>query len=263
MWDIFNWSGGKKKKPKKKTGKTYKKQRAVTGRSLNQKTHVKPQTKITKEKNETANKNDKSQKEVDLTIEKLRKEFEDKQKIIASLEKKLKKKQEEKLPDELNHAFDNPKKFEESLESFDEKYRKKSNLKEEVVSEELKETKNYQNFEPVFDLIDVEMEESFLGGLIVDKANHFIIYTHNINADDSSFLATLINNIENALKKSSFPKLNKYYLMDLEKDFLMLNLLFESHIYYLIFNKQQTNLGLILNVLYDKLRQKHLEIINQ
>ncbi len=263
MWDIFNWSGGKKKKPKKKINKSYKKNKPITKKTADL---SKTKSHTTVSNHELGKSNQEQKSSTEISIQKLRKEFEEKQKIIDALEKKLNKKPSIKEPisNEAPSISESSKNIEDLANSFHQKYRNKTENTKSNIGEVSHSTPNvtYKNFEPVFELIDEEMEDAFLGGLIVDKNNHFIIYTHNIEANDTSFLASLIQNIEETLEKSSFPSLHKFYMMDLEKDFLMLNLLFENHIYYLVFNKKETNLGLVLNILYDKLRQKHLEIIN-
>jgi len=275
MWDIFNWNG-KKRKPVKKKKQVVKKVEGGKQKKYNKlserRSEGKTNPNIDKKRKSNLVKKDKLN-----SIDRLRKEFEEKKRVIEAIEKKIGKKENTSLS-KSKVTTPKPKSVQPEKEVVSkpvEKITKKSIVitKTNPVENKEKTTKNPVeisinpdvssiDFKPVFKVIEDNMEEGFLGGLVVERKNHQVIFAHNMNADDTSNMSELLSNIEVALHKSSFPSLNKFYMLDLEKNFLMLNLLFEEYIYYLVFNKTQTNLGLILNILYDKLKMKHLEIIN-
>ncbi len=74
------------------------------------------------------------------------------------------------------------------------------------------------------------------------------IVAYNANPKGTALFEQVTDYIKNTLNKVGFPGLNKYYLLDLDEDLLIVVLQFEKHQWSMLVNSKKVQLGLLLNV---------------
>jgi hypothetical protein len=82
---------------------------------------------------------------------------------------------------------------------------------------------------------------------------------YNSNAAATALFERVTENMNKTLKESAFPSLEKYYLLDLTNDSLIVVLLFEGYQWGMLVNKTKVQLGLLLNIAIPKARESFME----
>ena len=76
---------------------------------------------------------------------------------------------------------------------------------------------------------------------------------HNSQPKACALLNRVTNDIESSLKGSGFPELNRYYLMDLVDEKLVIVIPLADYRWYLLMEKSELQLGMLLNIILPKM----------
>ncbi|NPA45535.1 MAG: hypothetical protein GXO49_08370, partial [Chlorobi bacterium] len=88
-----------------------------------------------------------------------------------------------------------------------------------------------------------------------------LIASFNPQPKAAALFNTVTSHINNSLRDGGLPSLNKYYMLDLDEDSLILVVIFDDFQMGMLVNSNKVQLGLLLNVVMPKARESFLEAI--
>jgi hypothetical protein len=86
---------------------------------------------------------------------------------------------------------------------------------------------------------------------------------HNTQPKATALFEQVTEYMKKTLKDSGFPGLDKYYLLDLENDSLIVVLQFEGYQWGMLVNSNKVQLGLLLNIALPKAMEAFDEAIKK
>jgi hypothetical protein len=101
-----------------------------------------------------------------------------------------------------------------------------------------------------------DLKEDCGGGLLAtdiwSAADGQILAGHNMNPKAAALAVAQRQHINQALKDSKFPELDRYFLFHIEGDLIVMNIDLGGYLWGLLFDESKVQLGLVLNVIIPK-----------
>jgi len=113
----------------------------------------------------------------------------------------------------------------------------------------------------VFSFLEEDYTTDFLAGILYDSLTHEVVYNYNMKQSQLDVFSFLFTEINEAASGSNFPKLNNYFVLDLQENQLVFILTFSKHHFALIFNKEQIELGYILSILKPQITRAYMKFL--
>ena len=117
------------------------------------------------------------------------------------------------------------------------------------IKKALPETLNKTDIKQTFELIKTDLGDAFFAGSVYSAKLGKPIYSFNSETNQSVLLAKLHKSINSNLSSTGFQKINEFYLLDLEDNYLLFILTFKEHHFGLAFVKSKVKLGYLFNII--------------
>lgn len=114
----------------------------------------------------------------------------------------------------------------------------------------------------IFEYLNKNFTDKFLAGALYDVQAKEMIHQHRFEKNQLDVFTNLFEKINAASSRSGFPKLNNYYVLDLENDQTAFVLLFPNHHFVLIFDKSKIQLGYIISIIRPHITNEYNIAIN-
>lgn len=82
---------------------------------------------------------------------------------------------------------------------------------------------------------------------------------HNTQPKATALFEQVTDFMKKALSNSGFPRIDKYYILDLEGDALVVVLQLDKYQWGMLVNKNKVQMGLLLNVILPHVKEEFLE----
>lgn len=111
------------------------------------------------------------------------------------------------------------------------------------------------------DVLKEDLGESLIGCDIWPTGTGQSIAGYNSQPKATALFEQVTEYMKKTLSGAGFPGLNKYYMLDLEADSLVIVLQFEKHQWGILVNGQKVQLGLLLNIAIPNAREAFEEAL--
>lgn len=111
------------------------------------------------------------------------------------------------------------------------------------------------------DVLKEDLGESLIGCDIWPTGTGQSIAGYNSQPKATALFEQVTEYMKKTLSGAGFPGLNKYYMLDLEADSLVIVLQFEKHQWGILVNEQKVQLGLLLNIAIPNAREAFEEAL--
>jgi|GEM_PF-1010591 hypothetical protein len=110
------------------------------------------------------------------------------------------------------------------------------------------DTMNVKKLNASMDALKEDLEDALIASVIWTTADGQSIAAINPQPKAAALFNQVTGSISKTLSNSGFPGLNKYYLLDLEQNTMILILVFKDHQWGMLVDSSKIQLGLLLNV---------------